>query len=103
MDITEVAQGYVLIYGDWKLIVRVKGKPELFNVAADPYEKNNLSATELQREADLQQLLNEQQAKDDPDLPTDLKDQPRQVTRYRILGVLAIDRLQQQIDSSVWH
>jgi len=68
--------GHALRYGDWKLIVRTKGKPELFNLAVDPYEKNNLATTELKQVAVMQRLLTEQQAKDDPALPADLEGQP---------------------------
>jgi arylsulfatase A-like enzyme len=39
--------------GDWKLIVPVKGQAELFHLRRDPYEKNNLAASQPDR---LQQL-----------------------------------------------
>lgn len=68
--------GRALFDGDWKLITRDKGKTELFNLAADPYEKKNLAAKEPDRVAKLQSLVNEQQAKDNPTLPSDLEGQP---------------------------
>jgi arylsulfatase A-like enzyme len=68
--------GRALLHGDWKLIARGAGRPELFDLAVDPYEKNNLAATEPQRVAELQKLLRDQRAKDDPVLPADLEGQP---------------------------
>jgi arylsulfatase A-like enzyme len=53
--------------GDWKLIeARRPGTAaaQLFNVAADPLEKNDRAAEEPQRVAHLRQLLKEQQALD---------------------------------------
>ncbi len=69
-------QGHALRLGDWKLIVPAKGKPELFNLANDPYEKHNLAATEPERVTVLQRLLTEEQAKDDLVLPADLEGLP---------------------------
>lgn len=63
--------------GDWKLIVRNQGTPELFNIAADPYEKNDLADVEPERVAKLQKLLKAEHAKDDPTLPADLKGLPK--------------------------
>jgi arylsulfatase A-like enzyme len=65
-----------LRHGDWKLIVPSQGEPQLFNIAADPYEKDDLAKTELKKMADLQKLLAEQKAKDDPHLPPDLTGLP---------------------------
>ncbi len=52
--------------GDWKLIVpmarpnkAVVGKPELFNLAADPHEKTDLAAQQPERVAALQRTLAE--------------------------------------------
>lgn len=52
--------------GDWKLIVAKQGKQpdELFDLAADPYEKNNLAAAQPERVARLKTLLKEQAARD---------------------------------------
>ena len=62
--------------GDWKLISGDKGKAELYNIAADPYEKTNLAKSEPQKVAALQQLLSAEHAKDNPVLPKDLKGLP---------------------------
>ncbi|MFO0879354.1 MAG: sulfatase [Gemmataceae bacterium] len=43
--------------GDWKLIVPVKGSPELFNLAEDPFEKKNQAPTEPKRVKQLQSVL----------------------------------------------
>ena len=68
--------GHALIRGDWKLITHDQGKPALFNLATDPYEKQNLAAQEPQRVTELKSLLADQRAKDNPTLPPDLKGQP---------------------------
>jgi arylsulfatase A-like enzyme len=68
--------GSALLWDGWKLIVRADGKPELFNLAVDPYEQNNLATTELKRLAAMQRMLTEQQSKDNSVLPTDLAGQP---------------------------
>lgn len=65
-----------LRHGDWKLIQTGKGQPMLFNIASDPYEKMDLAKTETEKVIELQKLMAEQQAKDDPMLPEDLKDMP---------------------------
>ena len=64
--------GRVLRHGDWKLLVPSKGDPQLFNLAADPYEKDDLASSQPDKLADLQKRLAEQRAKDDPKLPPDL-------------------------------
>ena len=64
--------GRALRHGDWKLIAPAKGKPQLYNLAADPYEKSDLAAMEAAKVAELQKRLAEQQALDDPKLPADL-------------------------------
>ena len=45
--------------GDWKLIVAAKGKPQLFDLASDPYETTDLSAKMPDKVADLQAKLAE--------------------------------------------
>jgi arylsulfatase A-like enzyme len=65
-----------LRFGDWKLIGRKQGKHELFNITADPYEKNDLAAKEPEKLAELNKLLAAEQSRDDPVLPTDLKGLP---------------------------
>lgn len=61
-----------LRHGDWKLITRDKGKTELFNIGADPYEKNDLAMAEPKRVEELQTLLAEQRKLDQTKLPDDL-------------------------------
>ena len=43
--------------GDWKLIRGKKGKPELYDIAKDPYEKNNVAAQHPERVKELKALL----------------------------------------------
>jgi arylsulfatase A-like enzyme len=69
--------GRALRHGGWKLIAPAKGAPQLFNLAVDPYEKNNLAQTEKERLTSLQELLAEQQALDNPKLPEDLVGLPK--------------------------
>lgn len=69
--------GHSLRQGDWKLIVRAKNKPELFNIAEDPYEKSELADREPETVARLQALMSEQQKLDDPKLPEDLAGYPK--------------------------
>ena len=69
--------GRALRHGDWKLITPARGDPQLYNLAVDPYEKNDLAQTEKERLASLQELLVEQQALDNPKLPEDLVGLPK--------------------------
>lgn len=62
--------------GEWKLISRAKGKAELFNIAADAYETQNLAAENPAKAAELAALLAAEKAKDDPKLPADLEGLP---------------------------
>jgi arylsulfatase A-like enzyme len=78
--------GRSLRHGDWKLIepgrkaaagtktAGEEGKPplELYNIASDPYETTDLAAKEPAKMAELQALVAEQRAKDNPTLPPDL-------------------------------
>ncbi|MEX0703752.1 MAG: sulfatase-like hydrolase/transferase [Planctomycetales bacterium] len=53
--------------GPWKLIERRRGNdraPELFDLAKDPFEKENLAATQPERLAELRQILTAQIARD---------------------------------------
>lgn len=68
--------GRALRRGQWKLIVPPSGKPQLYNLATDPYEKTDLAAAEPGHVADLRQLIAAEQAKDDPKLPADLASLP---------------------------
>ncbi len=64
--------GHSLRHGNWKLIVPGKGKPQLFNIADDPYEKSDMVADKPDVVTELQTLLIAEQAKDQPRLPMDL-------------------------------
>lgn len=66
-------KGHSLRHGDWKLVVNGQGVEQLFNIAADPYEKTNLVKTEPERVAELKKLSATQQALDNPKQPDDLK------------------------------
>lgn len=68
--------GHALRHGDWKLIVRGKNPPELFNLADDPYEKHELSAKQPDKVAELKKLLAAQQALDSAKVPEDLAGVP---------------------------
>jgi arylsulfatase A-like enzyme len=69
--------GQSLRHGDWKLIERKKGKPELYNIAADPYEKSNQAAANPAKARELEKLLREQRGRDNPKLPPDLEGLPK--------------------------
>ncbi len=64
--------GHSIRHGDWKLIVRQKQKPQLFNIAEDPYEKSDRADSEAEMVETLQKLLTDFRADDDPELPSDL-------------------------------
>ncbi len=64
--------GFAIRRGDWKLIVRGRGKAELFNLAEDPYEKTNLAARHSDRVAELKTLLTEAKKLDRTKRPKDL-------------------------------
>ena len=63
-------------HGDWKLIVDSQGRAELFDLAADPYEKRELSTLEPDRVRDLQARLQVLQAGDEKQTLADLRDVP---------------------------
>jgi arylsulfatase A-like enzyme len=69
--------GHALRRGDWKLIVSGNDPPQLFNIATDPYEKEDLAKTRADLVADLQTLLVEQQSKDNMRLPDELAGLPK--------------------------
>lgn len=69
--------GAALIHDGWKLILPAKGRPELYDLTTDPYEKTNRADQEPERLADLKKRLAEQQSRDVTELPADLKDVPR--------------------------
>ena len=63
-------------HGDWKLIVPRKGRPQLFNIADDPYEKSDMFASQPEVVSELTKLLADEQSKDQPKLPADLAGLP---------------------------
>jgi arylsulfatase A-like enzyme len=63
--------------GDWKLIDRKGGKPELYNIARDPFEKENVAREETAKFTQLKELLLLERAKEQPQLPADLKGLPQ--------------------------
>ena len=69
--------GRMLRRGDWKLIAMNQGRPQLFNLAADPFEKRDLAEAEPERVAELQKLLAAERAKDVTELPADLVGLPK--------------------------
>jgi arylsulfatase A-like enzyme len=69
--------GSALIFGEWKLISYKASKaPELFNLATDPYEKQDLASGNADRLKDLQARLAEVRRGDLAELPPDLKGVP---------------------------
>jgi arylsulfatase A-like enzyme len=67
-----------LRHGDWKLIApRGAGDVQLYNIAQDPSEKNNVAGVEPGKVAELRELLAAHQAKDRPQLPDDLVGVPK--------------------------
>ncbi|MGE3315302.1 MAG: arylsulfatase [Planctomycetaceae bacterium] len=71
------ARGHALRLGDWKLVQLPDAPPQLFNLATDPFEKMDLASSHPDKLAELQKLLAEHRAKDNPDLPADLANLPR--------------------------
>ena len=64
-------------HGDWKLIAGHKEKRrELFNLAADPCERNDLAAENPQKVRELERLLERLHKDDRAELPEDLKGLP---------------------------
>lgn len=70
------AKAYALRDGDWKLIAHRDGRVELFDLSADPYEKNNLAEREAERVEELKAKLEAFQQNDAPEVPEDLRDVP---------------------------
>ncbi|WP_425613847.1 arylsulfatase [Anatilimnocola sp. NA78] len=66
-----------LRHAEWKLIARKNGKLELFNIAADPYEKEDLAAKETERVVELSKRIAAERAKDEAKLPADLVGLPK--------------------------
>lgn len=70
-------KGHALLRGNLKLIQSKQGPAELYDLGTDPYEKSDLAATKPLELAELQRLLAEQIAQDDPKLPPDLVGLPK--------------------------
>jgi arylsulfatase A-like enzyme len=69
--------GHALRHGDWKLIVTGKTKPQLFDIAADPYEKAEVASSHADKVSELQVLLEKEKALDNLTLPEDLVGLPK--------------------------
>ena len=73
-----VKGGAAVRNGDWKLIDYNAANPsELFNLAKDPYEKNNLAGTETKKLKELETLLEALRKNDVTTLPEDLRGLPQ--------------------------
>lgn len=70
-------KGHALLHGDWKLIQPKQGPAELYDLGDDPYEKSDLATVKQMKLAELQKLLAEQIAQDEPKLPADLVGLPK--------------------------
>jgi len=66
-------KGNAVRHGNWKLIVDEKGGTQLFNLAADPFEKTELSARESGRVRELLTKLQALQKDDRKEIPDDLR------------------------------
>jgi len=67
---------YALRRGDWKLIV-AKGKTRLFNLADDPFEKQNVADQHRDLVTQLQAEIAENKRQDMPEVPEDLRGDPQ--------------------------
>jgi arylsulfatase A-like enzyme len=68
--------GATVLDGEWKLVVRKKGAAELFHITADPFEKNDLAATEPNRVKALEAKLAELRRDDLTTSPANMKAVP---------------------------
>ena len=68
--------GHSIRSGEWKLIVPGNGKAQLFHIGNDPYEKSDVVDSMPDIVTDLRNRLAAHQAKDQPDLPSDLVGMP---------------------------
>ncbi|MFN9913998.1 MAG: hypothetical protein ACK53L_15510, partial [Pirellulaceae bacterium] len=64
--------GRALISADWKIISMNNKPPELYHLARDPYEKDNLAEREPARLEELRRMLTAQASLDNPTVPADL-------------------------------
>jgi arylsulfatase A-like enzyme len=72
-----IKNGQSVRHGDWKLIAMNKKKPELFHIADDPYEKQDLAGSQPERVAELMKILTAERGKDVDELPSDLEGLPK--------------------------
>ena len=68
--------GNAIRSGDWKLFITKSGQGELFNLADDPYERNDRAAAESQRVEALRAQMQELRKDDVTKLPPDLEGLP---------------------------
>jgi len=69
---------FAIRHGDWKLIVRGRGRTELFHLTEYPCEKANLAARHPARVAELKKLLAEARKLDVAKRPKDLTAPPKE-------------------------
>lgn len=72
-----IKNGQSVRHGDWKLIAMAKKAPELFHIAADPYEQTDLASSQPDRVSELMKILTAERAKDVDELPADLAGLPK--------------------------
>lgn len=65
-----------LRHDNWKLIESKKDEVQLFNIAEDPFEKNDQAKARPEIVTELRALLAAERAKDEPNMPADLKGLP---------------------------
>jgi arylsulfatase A-like enzyme len=66
--------GSVVISKGWKLISTGNAKLELFHLAIDPFEKNDLASREPHKRKELQAILDKHRSLDQTEIPSDLRD-----------------------------
>jgi len=67
--------GAAVRHGEWKLIAfKEENRRELFNLAEDPYEKNDLAARHPEKVKELEQILEDLRKDDLKELPADLRE-----------------------------
>jgi arylsulfatase A-like enzyme len=69
-------RGQALLRGDWKIIRIKDDSPQLFDIANDPYEQENLASARPDKLREMIGLLEAERAKDDTALPADLEGLP---------------------------
>jgi arylsulfatase A-like enzyme len=69
--------GRALISADWKILSMNNKPPELYHLARDPFEKENLAEREPARLEELRRMLKAQASLDNPTVPADLAGRKR--------------------------